>query len=50
MAFNRDKESITLDLEISSDREILDAILEAGDLLVENLRPLIIAPMIGPRQ
>src|ERR1700722_10666657 len=36
MAFNRHKESIALDLKTPYDREILDAILEAGDILVEN--------------
>src|SRR5580692_4070179 len=39
MAFNRHKESIALDLKTPYDREILDAILESGDVLVENFRP-----------
>ena len=39
MAFNRHKESIALDLKIPYDREILDALLESGDILVENFRP-----------
>jgi crotonobetainyl-CoA:carnitine CoA-transferase CaiB-like acyl-CoA transferase len=50
MAFNRHKESIKPDLETPSDREILDAILEAGDILFETFRSLIMAPMIGSRQ
>ena len=39
MAFNRDKESIALDLKNPYDREIFDSILAAGDVLVENFRP-----------
>jgi len=39
MAFNRHKESIALDLKSPYDREILDSILAAGDVLVENFRP-----------
>jgi CoA:oxalate CoA-transferase len=39
MAFNRHKESIALDLKTPYDREILNAILESGDVLVENFRP-----------
>ena len=39
MAFNRHKESIALDLKSPYDREIFDAILAAGDVIVENFRP-----------
>ena len=39
MAFNRDKESIALDLKSPYDREMLDSILAVGDVLVENFRP-----------
>ncbi len=39
MAFNRKKESIALDLKSPYDREILDSILAASDVLVENFRP-----------
>jgi CoA:oxalate CoA-transferase len=39
MAFNRHKESIALDLKSPFEREILDAILEVSDVVVENFRP-----------
>ncbi|MBV8684744.1 MAG: CoA transferase [Caulobacteraceae bacterium] len=39
MAFNRHKESIALDLKTPYDREILESLLAAGDVLVENFRP-----------
>jgi len=39
MAFNRHKESIALDLKSPYDREIFEAMLAAGDVIVENFRP-----------
>jgi hypothetical protein len=39
MAFNRRKESIALDLKSPYEREILDAIVEDADVIVENFRP-----------
>jgi CoA:oxalate CoA-transferase len=39
MAFNRNKESIALDLKSPYDREIFESILAAGDVIVENFRP-----------
>jgi CoA:oxalate CoA-transferase len=39
MAFNRRKESIALDLKSPYEREILDAIIQDADVIVENFRP-----------
>lgn len=39
MAFNRRKESIALDLKSPYEREILDALIQNADVLVENFRP-----------
>jgi CoA:oxalate CoA-transferase len=38
-SINRGKESIALDLKNATDRSVLDALLERGDVLVENFRP-----------
>jgi CoA:oxalate CoA-transferase len=38
MSLNRGKESIALDLKAEADRQVLDAMLEEADVLVENYR------------
>ncbi|MEJ7928216.1 CoA transferase [Sphingobium sp. AN641] len=39
MCFNRGKESIVLDIKSPRDRELLERLLDAADVVVENFRP-----------
>lgn len=39
LSCNRDKESLTLDLKSPADKELLGALIERADVLVENFRP-----------
>ena len=39
LSVNRNKESVTLDFKTPEGREVLDALIERADVLVENFRP-----------
>ena len=39
LSVNRNKESVTLDFKTPKGREVLDALIERADVLVENFRP-----------